>query len=374
MDNVCHTLIAGVLAKSGLERAAPRATAALVVGANLPDADIVATLFTGPGGYLVHHRAITHSWVGIALLGPLLALAFLLYSRWRDRPEGRARFAPLLWVSWTGLASHLLLDWTNPYGVRPWLPFDDRWIYADWIAIVDPWLWLVPGVVLFWVSGRGPRPTVAWGVLAAALTAAVALSGRAPAWIVAGWLAGLALAVVGAVRRFGRRGPVLAWGALGFVVLYSIGTAVAHRSALEAAEARFGRDPSSTLAAIPTPGDPLTWRVVEYGPDSVHVAVLTLGAGRAGDAGGAGRGERRVRSLGGFPLGLDTPAAAAALETEAGRSMMSFARFPFAETAPRPEGAVVYLRDARYALTEREGWGVMPIAVSGDRRAAANPD
>lgn len=283
MDNICHTLIAGALAKTGIERATPRATAALVVAANLPDADIVATLFTGPGGYLVHHRGITHSFVGVLALGPLVALALFWYSRWRDPvgPNGGAPFWPLLWVSWIGLASHLLLDWTNPYGVRPWLPFDDRWVYGDWIAIVDPWLWLVPGVALYWLTARDLWGRVAWGAAAAALSAAVLLSGQA-GWMSALWLGGLAVGVAGGwlrVRRFGAR---VAWAALALVVGY--------------------------------------W--------------------------GA--------------------AARAALATDAGRAMRVFARFLFAETARRPNGTIAYLRDARYALDERTGWGVMRILVPAE--------
>lgn len=355
MDNICHTLIAGALAKTGIERATPRATAALVVAANLPDADIVATLFTGPGGYLVHHRGITHSFVGVLALGPLVALALLWYSRRRDPvgPNGGARFWPLLWVSWIGLASHLLLDWTNPYGVRPWLPFDNRWVYGDWIAIVDPWLWLVPGVALFWLTARDLLGRVAWGAAAAALSAAVLLSGQA-GWMSALWLGGLAVGVAGGWLRVRRSGERVAWAALALVVAYWGAAGLAHRSVAASARAALAPSPSAELAAIPTPGDPSTWRVVEYARDSVTVGVWELGD------------DRGSLVLGRKPLGLDDPAARAALATDAGRAMRIFARFLFAETAQRPNGTVVYLRDARYALEERTGWGVMPIVVPAE--------
>ena len=39
--------------------------------------------------------------------------------------------------------SHLVLDWTNSYGVHPFWPFDDRWRYGDAVFIVEPWLWVV---------------------------------------------------------------------------------------------------------------------------------------------------------------------------------------------------------------------------------------
>jgi len=59
MDNLTHTFCGLALARTGLDRHGPRATAALVVGANLPDADAVSLLF-GLDAYLVHHRGITH--------------------------------------------------------------------------------------------------------------------------------------------------------------------------------------------------------------------------------------------------------------------------------------------------------------------------
>lgn len=357
MDNICHTLIAGALAKAGLERATSRATAALVVAANLPDADIVTTPLAGPGGYLVHHRAITHSLVGVIALGPIVAAALYAYSRRRDPAGARGRFWPLCWVSWIGLASHLVLDSTNPYGVRPWLPFDGRWLYGDWVAIVDPWLWLVPGVALFWLTANDLWSRVAWGVLAMALTAPVLLSGLAPTWAMALWLAGLGVALAGARWGARRLGAKAAWAALVFVVAYWGVSAFAHRSAVRAARGWLQPDADTRLAAIPTPGDPATWRIVEYAPDSVTVAMLPLRGGS-------------LSVLGRRPLGLDDPAAQAALATEGGRAMRVFARFPFAEVAARSDGVVVYLRDARYALEERVGWGVMPIVVP---RAQAEP-
>ena len=42
MDNLTHTLYGFALAKAGLERTAKQATAALLIGANLPDIDLAA--------------------------------------------------------------------------------------------------------------------------------------------------------------------------------------------------------------------------------------------------------------------------------------------------------------------------------------------
>ena len=36
------------------------------------------------------------------------------------------------------MATHPLLDYTNSYGLRPFLPFSDRWFYGDSVSIIDP--------------------------------------------------------------------------------------------------------------------------------------------------------------------------------------------------------------------------------------------
>jgi inner membrane protein len=37
--------------------------------------------------------------------------------------------------------SHLLLDWTNNYGVRPFFPFNPRWYMGSFVYIYEPVLW-----------------------------------------------------------------------------------------------------------------------------------------------------------------------------------------------------------------------------------------
>ncbi len=55
MDNLTHSLVGLFLARAGLNRLAPDATAAMILAANLPDADIVAGVGGAPA-YLEWHR------------------------------------------------------------------------------------------------------------------------------------------------------------------------------------------------------------------------------------------------------------------------------------------------------------------------------
>jgi inner membrane protein len=154
---------------AGATRAARRTFfIAGVVGANLPDADLVYTRITpAPLGALLHHRGHTHTIVGIAVLGVAM-VAVCALPRIRDSiGPSRGRLWALIAIA---LASHLILDSWNSYGVHPFWPLSARWIYGDAVYILEPWLWLFLGVTaaLNTVSPTGR------GLLAAALGLLVA--------------------------------------------------------------------------------------------------------------------------------------------------------------------------------------------------------
>ena len=133
MENVTHSLTGIMLARAGLDRFTPQATWILLLAANAPDIDIV-TAFGGSLNYLHYHRHLTHSLLVMPLL-PLLCVGLVrLVSR-----------KPVSWkggyfIGLIGVASHLLLDWTNIYGIRMLLPFSERWLRLDITGVVDLWI------------------------------------------------------------------------------------------------------------------------------------------------------------------------------------------------------------------------------------------
>src|SRR5438067_1047899 len=148
MDNLTHTLVGAALAETGLKRLTPWATATLLIGANLPDLDIISGLF-GPLNYLEHHRGLTHSLVGFPILAVLLAAGTFGCSRFfpprANSGERPARFGLLLGLSLLAMTTHPLLDYTNSYGWRPFLPWSNRWYYGDLAFVIDPWIWAMLG-------------------------------------------------------------------------------------------------------------------------------------------------------------------------------------------------------------------------------------
>src|SRR5271155_3236541 len=99
MDNVTHSLV-GLM----LSRVSGRNALMMVVAANLPDIDIVSWA-GGTLTYLEFHRGLAHSLIAAPVWALILILLF------RDR-TWQAYLAAL-----AGVMSHLLLDWTNVYGI-----------------------------------------------------------------------------------------------------------------------------------------------------------------------------------------------------------------------------------------------------------------
>ena len=137
MEPVTHFLTGACLGRSGFNRKTAYATLAMTLAAEAPDIDILWG-FRGPVAELQHHRGITHTLIA----APFMACATLLFIFLLDRllarlPAGLrkkksgAQQPPLRWGwLWCGALladlSHLLLDFTNTYGLRPFFPFDKQ--------------------------------------------------------------------------------------------------------------------------------------------------------------------------------------------------------------------------------------------------------
>jgi inner membrane protein len=219
MDNLTHSLIGVLLSRAGLNRAVRHATPLLVLAANAPDCDVVS-YFLAPDaqGYLQYHRGLTHAVIGT----PLVAILPVVVLRLLYRKD------PVSWlrawlVSMIGVASHWLLDFTNPYGIRLWLPFSDNWPALDTTSVVDIWIWTV---LLF---------AVLWPMLARLVGSEIgARTGIGRGWAITGLL---------------------------FVLLYNTGKSFLHTRAVAIQEARIynGETPRRVLA-LPTPFNPFKWQ------------------------------------------------------------------------------------------------------------------
>jgi inner membrane protein len=367
MDNLTHTLVGAALAETGLKRATPLGTATLLLAANFPDIDILTAGF-GPLAYLDHHRGVTHSLAGVPVLAMLLAAIMWSVSRLLGRLTGagpRARFGPLLALSLLAMATHPLLDFTNPYGWRPFLPWSDRWYYGDIAFVADPWIWVTLGGALFITTTRSPQPAVRrillflWGALFA-VTAGIVSTFESAGWgIKLGWFAVALLAVIVRWRLDcgERRASLLSLGILAALLAYFGALTLLHRAALAEAEAMVAgalaqlAGQSLEVSALPMPANPFWWRAVVSTDRAFHVIDLNL-LRPAPDFTSATAYDREMG---------DKAAILAAQRATQAQVFLRFARFPVAAAQPVGEqtesaqgaSTVVEIRDVRFfALTD----------------------
>lgn len=138
MDNLTHSMAGALLGQMGLKKLTGRAMATLIIAANIPDIDAVAS-FLGRESLAIR-RGITHGPIALVLLPLLLTGLMLLYNRWRPA-EQPVRPAMLLLLAYIGTLSHPSLDWLNSYGIRLLEPFSSRWYAGDTLFIIDVWVW-----------------------------------------------------------------------------------------------------------------------------------------------------------------------------------------------------------------------------------------
>lgn len=301
MDNLTHTLTAVALSQAGFNRKTRFATLALVIGVNLPDVDLAARV-GGSTTYLKYHRGITHSALGVTALAAMLAaLVYVLGRRAAPKKslppiDGHWLFA----ACWIATASHLLLDLTNSYGVRPFLPFDGRWYAWDIMNIVDPVLWVL-------------------------------------------LLAGLAMPAIFRLvsEEVGARKPDYRWGAIFslacMVLLWGL-RSFAHSRALDMLDAHTYRQENPVrLGAFPSLANPFAWTGIVETDSGFHVLKVN-----------ALENDLDPKTSRLYNKPESSPALEAALKTRTGTVFSGFARFPWARVEQTEDGLDVTLQDLRF--------------------------
>lgn len=195
MEPVTHFLTGACIGRAGLNRKTAYATLAATLAAEAADCDILWSL-RGPVEELKHHRGITHTFIAAPLVAGVVVGFVWVWHRWREgrrkkklealgltdalppirQKDGewmghsadsggppipirlqqkKVRWGWLYLASLIAALSHLLLDWTNNYGVRPFFPFNPRWYEGSIVFIAEPVLWalLVLALVVPWLLG-----------------------------------------------------------------------------------------------------------------------------------------------------------------------------------------------------------------------------
>ncbi len=334
MEPVTHFLTGACLGRSGFNRKTAYATLAMTLAAEAPDLDVFWS-FGGPVTGFQHHRGITHTLLG----APFMALAVTgfvyLIHRVRKKPPALAPRWAFLWLcALLADLSHLLLDFTNNYGLRPFFPFNPHWYAWDIVYIFDPILFamllaaLVVPALLALVDGEMTRRRTMF---------------RGRGWAIAA-LAGVAL-------------------------LYTLRNAEhAHALALVRA-APPTREPVLRVAAMPSPFNPFVWRALIETPNAYQTATVHTRTDEV-------ETDAYDNTIHKPPV---TPAVAAAKQSYLGRVYLDWSSWPITEDLgnvappgepPLPTGYhTVQLRDMRFASDAAvRGRGALSAYVTTDPR------
>ena len=176
MEPLTHFFTGACIGRAGFNRKTAYATVAATLAAEAADLDVLWG-FRGPVTGLQHHRGITHTLLGAPAVALVIVGAVWVWHRLRYRDNKdklfeesqseiprKFRRPPVRW-GWLCLTtlvaaySHILLDWTNNYGVRPFFPFNPRWYAGSFVFIADPILWAIflVALILPWLLGLTDR-------------------------------------------------------------------------------------------------------------------------------------------------------------------------------------------------------------------------
>jgi inner membrane protein len=283
-----------------------------VLAANAPDFDAVCW-FGGAAAYIHWHRYITHSLIAI----PFMALLSVAIVRWVGRRE--IRWLPAFLIAMVAVASHLILDLTNVYGVRLLLPFSGRWFHWDLTPIIDLVIW------------------------------AVLLLG-----VVAPWFGGLVGSEIGERKQTSGGG----WAVVSLLLFsaYDYGRSVLHGRAVVLMDSRIYSGLTARRTGAFPEANPLLWDgIAELSNAYVRVPIDL-------------RGSFRPESGETFYKAERTPAIQAALHSEPFQRFLEFVQYPIWVSEPAPElerATRVSLVDLRFGTPAAPGFEA--VATVSDR-------
>jgi inner membrane protein len=326
VEPITHFLTGACLGRAGLNRKTALATATVTLAAEAPDLDVLGR-FHGPVFGFAHHRGFTHSFLGLLLTSALVVGFIYLIWRMRGRktnhPDLPPRWGMLFVFAYIAGLTHILLDFTNNYGIRPFWPFSEKWYSWDIVFIADPVLLalLVGGLVL---------PS-----LSALIDSDMGVRRKAPR---GRW--GATFALVGIVAY---------WGVRDFE----------HRHAVSALEARTYEAANPLRAsAYPMWWTPFQWvGVVETSAFYANMSVDALNSDVDPD------GQMQIHYK-----PEETPVTLAAKRSYLGRVYLDWAQYPITETEPLDSGGyIVRFRDERFDYPGRIGRNVLSAQVELDK-------
>jgi inner membrane protein len=316
LEPITHFLTGACLARAGFNRKTALATATMTLAAEAPDLDVLGG-FKGPVVAFAHHRGITHCILGLVIVSTVVV--GFMYVVWRLRgrktniPNLPPRWGLLFLFAYIAGLSHILLDFTNNYGVRPFWPFWEKWYSWDIVFIVEPilYVFLVAGLAApLFFSRQKPLPR-----------------GRTAAALALVCVAGLY-----ATRDY------------------------EHRRAGYALEMQsFNSAPPVRVSVYPYAISLTRWYAVIETRESFVTSDVNSLNGRLDPA-----------ELMTIPKPPETPATLAAKQSDFGRAYLDWAQYPLVTEATSGGDSIVFFRDLRFGYPGMRGRTMLSGSVELD--------
>ena len=317
LEPLTHFLTGAVLARAGFNRKTALATATMTLAAEAPDLDVVS-LVKGPVYGFAHHRGFTHSFLGLILTSALVVGFVYLIWRVRGRknniPGLPPRWGLLFLCAYVAGLSHILLDFTNNYGVRPFWPFWEKWYSWDIVSIIEPalYIFLLSGLVLPELFSRGePLP-------------------------------------------HGRSAALLAL--IGIGSLYAIRDHEHRHAVHELKTMHFNFSAPARVSAFPYMWSVSRWYAVAETNEFFASSDIDVRSGKLD-----------MTELRFFYKKPETPATLVAKRSYAGRVYLDWAQYPWITESISGEDAVVRFKDLRYDYARMRGGSALSCTIEIDR-------
>ncbi|MGQ0829146.1 MAG: metal-dependent hydrolase [Bacteroidota bacterium] len=160
MDSLTHVVLGAAIGEAALGKKIGRK--AMLWGAladTIPDFDVFASPCFTDAQQLLVHRGITHSFLFVIMMSPLLGW---LFSKWFKRSE--VNWKSWSWLFFWGMFTHIFIDALTAYGTGWFEPFSSYRVSFNTIFVADPF-YTIPFlicVIVALIAKNGSPKRIKW--------------------------------------------------------------------------------------------------------------------------------------------------------------------------------------------------------------------
>lgn len=353
MENITHTLFGVAMGQTGLKKITKLGMATLMISANLPDFDLLYSYYSETS-YLIHHRGISHSFLGLIpeVLGLSTIMYFIAKKLDSKNPiKENISFKSLLLLSSLGVLSHFGLDYLNDYGLRPFLPISDNKYMSSLIFIIDIWFWLILGGYVYLTTNLNKFLKIIFSVLSLLSLVLLFSFPQLPLMPKLLYLLGF-ISVYFSRTKLGqinsKKFSVFVFSIFfSYIALTFVIKSIAEKNFINYRSTIIKED-IQKYRITPLPLSFFEWQFLASNKDKVFIGTTNSL-------------NKNIKVTKVLETNLSDNLTQKALNTDTGKVMNDFADFLFSYKKEDKDYIYVYLRDAKYLLVDEKGFATKII-------------